>query len=188
MPRARPCWLSPRGIPVHIDATNLQILDHLQRDARMSIADLARVVNRAESTVRERVAALETSGVIQGYQARIDHASVGRGAHGVLYASCDLRRLPDIVRRLATVPQVVRVLHTTGRHPLVIEVVAEDLPALERLLETRIAEIGFDDLNLSVVVNEHLPWRPLRLSGAVPTTSRPTRPLMHHEELTVQLV
>lgn len=171
---------------MHIDATNLQILDLLQKDARMSIADLARLVNRAESTVRERVTALESAGVINGYHAHVDADRVGRHAHAILYASCDLSRLPEVVRRLEAIPQVVRVLHTTGKHPLIIEVVAEDLAALERLLETRIAGLGLDHVEVSIIVRQHLAWRPLRLSPTVvPLIGRRHREVIAEGDLTL---
>ena len=49
-----------------------KILPHLRKNARASIADLAKAANLSEAEVTERIAKLEASGVILGYQAIVD--------------------------------------------------------------------------------------------------------------------
>jgi Lrp/AsnC family leucine-responsive transcriptional regulator len=61
-----------------LDATDLQILDLLERDAHQSNASLAAAVGLTASTVHERVKKLEKRGVITGYVALLDPVAVGR--------------------------------------------------------------------------------------------------------------
>jgi Lrp/AsnC family leucine-responsive transcriptional regulator len=57
-----------------LDATLLRLLT---RDARMSIADLARAVGMSSPSVSERVKRLEEAGIIKGYEAVIDPKALG---------------------------------------------------------------------------------------------------------------
>ena len=55
-----------------LDATDRGILEHLQRDGRLSVADLARAVNLSASATADRVRRLTDAGVITGYTATVD--------------------------------------------------------------------------------------------------------------------
>src|SRR2546428_11161266 len=55
-----------------LDAIDLKILDALQRDGRLPNVALAKIVGLSPTPCAERVRALEASGVIGGYCARLD--------------------------------------------------------------------------------------------------------------------
>src|SRR6266542_2051950 len=55
-----------------VAATDAAILQALAKDARVTMADLARAVRLSPPSVTERVRRLEEAGVIQGYSAVID--------------------------------------------------------------------------------------------------------------------
>lgn len=149
-----------------LDPTNLRLLALLQDDARASVTDLARAVGRAESTVRERLAALERDGVLLGYRALVDPAKLGFQNRAVVRAGCDRRRMAEVARRLQAVPQVVRVDLLSGPRPLLIEVVAESLPRLERVVEERIAPLELDGLEVDLVLRPLLDGRPAPVQAA----------------------
>jgi len=57
-----------------LDGTDWRIIAELQRDGRLSYNQLGRRVNLSAPAAAERARRLEESGVITGYQARIDPA------------------------------------------------------------------------------------------------------------------
>lgn len=156
-----------------LDRTNEKILEVLTRDARISYADLARAVGRAESTVRERVGALERRGVIKGYQAVVDPTEVGLMARGVVRGSVDLRLLKELERDLHSIPQVRRAVLSTGAHPLMVEVAARDMRDFENILEQRLAPLELEHVETDLFVREIVPERPVFMSsGSAPVVSR----------------
>jgi DNA-binding Lrp family transcriptional regulator len=159
---------------VQLDATNLRLLELLQEDARRTIIDLARSVDRAESTVRERIAALEREGLLQGYRALVDPEKVGFRVRAVVRAGCDRRNLADVAKRIAAIPQVVRADLTSGAKPVVIEVMAENLARLEQVLEERIAPLELQDPEVEVVLRPMLPPRPLALRASPAAAAAPS--------------
>lgn len=156
---------------VRLDRTNLRLLEQLQQDARTSFAELARNVNRAESTVRERIAALERDGILKGYSANLDPNKVGFRAQASIRADCDLSRVSNVRDRLAAIPQVVRARLMTGPKPLRIELVAEDLAQIEQVVENHIAPLGLEGLEVSLEVRALVGPRPLpvRASLGIPS-------------------
>ncbi len=61
-----------------LDATDRKILTLLQRDGRMSNADLAETINLSPSACLRRVKRLEDDGFIDGYVMLLNQASVGK--------------------------------------------------------------------------------------------------------------
>lgn len=61
-----------------LDRIDRKILDHLQRDGRMSITELAQQVGLSTSPCAERVRRLERDGVITGYHARLSPEALGK--------------------------------------------------------------------------------------------------------------
>jgi DNA-binding Lrp family transcriptional regulator len=151
---------------VQLDSTNLRLLEMLQSDARTSIIDLARSVERAESTVRERIASMERDGVLKGYKALVDPEKLGFRARALIRADCDRRRLPDVTRRLAAVPHVVSVTLSTGAKPLLVELLAESPARLEHILEERIAPLELDGVEVELVLRSLV--EPRALPAAIP--------------------
>ena len=62
-----------------IDAIDERILGLLQRNGRISNAEISRQVEMAPSAVLERIRKLEERGVIKGYLARLSPQAVGKG-------------------------------------------------------------------------------------------------------------
>ena len=56
-----------------IDEIDKKILNLLQKNARISNAEIARQINMAPSGVLERIRKLEKKGVILGYETRLNH-------------------------------------------------------------------------------------------------------------------
>lgn len=139
---------------MELDRTNLRMLELLQQDGRMSITDLAATVNRAESTVRERLVSLERHGIIRGFHADVDMRRIGYTTHAFLQADCKLGSVSELAKRLESVPNITRATLTTGPKPLVMEVWAQNLTQLEQILEKRIAPLELERIESRLVVQQ----------------------------------
>ncbi|MEW6583512.1 MAG: Lrp/AsnC family transcriptional regulator [Actinomycetota bacterium] len=133
-----------------MDAIDLKIIQELTRNGRMSFAALGRRVNLSTPAVHYRVKALERSGVIRGYQARIDPDAVGLGLSAMV-AVDTLHRLDAVVETLEGFPEVETCWSAAGTTDLLLRVRVPDAPALERLL-VRIREIDGVDRTRSTVL------------------------------------
>ncbi|MBI2078594.1 MAG: Lrp/AsnC family transcriptional regulator [Euryarchaeota archaeon] len=157
-----------------LDHTNIRLIELLQQDARMTFSNLARILNRAESTVRERIMMLEQRGVIRGYRANVDQAKLGFPIRAMVQAECDLSAIPAVTQRLKSIPNIIRASVMTGANPVSIEIVAEDLAKLEQLIEKQLATVGLKSISVRLVLQTLVDDRPGPLETANPVLA-PTR-------------
>ena len=120
-----------------IDAIDKEILTIIQRDARISNAEIARQIDLAPSAVLERLRKLEERGVIQGYSTRIDPRQVGLGLTvfvSVRTSECG----GGVDEALSAIPEVLEVHDVAGEDCYLIKVRTKDTEALGNLLRERI--------------------------------------------------
>ena len=126
-----------------IDETDLKILTILQQNARTSNAEIARQVEMAPSAVLERIRRLESRGVIQGYETRINPEALGLGLVAFIFvASSDMSEEMKTAEQLANIPEVQEVHHIAGEDCFVLKVRVPDAKSLGRLLRQRIGALS----------------------------------------------
>jgi Lrp/AsnC family leucine-responsive transcriptional regulator len=101
----------------------------LQRQGRLSNADLAEAVHLSQSACHRRVARLEAAGIIAGYVALVNPRAVGRKT--VVFVEITLSGQADEVlsafeAAVARVPEVLECHLMAGTADYLLKVVAED--------------------------------------------------------------
>ena len=132
---------------ISLDAIDRRILDRLQKDGRVSNADLAEQVGLSSSPCWRRVKALEEAGVIKGYAAQVDAKSVGLSVNVFMSVSLSTqveKALQAFERAAAARPEVMECYLMTGDSDYLLRIVVPDLEAYERFVMdfTKIAGIA----------------------------------------------
>lgn len=139
-----------------LDSTDRLILAELQRDGRMSLADLARTINLGATATTDRVRRLEADGVITGYHARVDLSLVGLPVRAIIRLVYDAKRHEPLHSLLAERLEILECQRITGEDCYYLKVAAEDTAHLEALVD----ELGgFGHTTTSVIYSETLPFR-----------------------------
>jgi Lrp/AsnC family leucine-responsive transcriptional regulator len=124
------------------DQADLYILDALQKDARISNAELARQVGMAPSAVLERVRKLEERGVVLGYEARLNAKAFGLGLVAFIFVRTDDGLGADrTAHALSAIPQVQEIHHVAGEDCFLVKVRVADTEALGQLLRESFGSI-----------------------------------------------
>jgi Lrp/AsnC family leucine-responsive transcriptional regulator len=122
-----------------LDATDLRILELLQKDARIANAAIARDVDLAPSAVFQRIRKLENAGVIQGYHAHLDPAGLDHGLLAfVAVQTGEGARARETAELLSAIPQVLEVHRVVGQDCFFLKIRVRDTGALGRLLDEEI--------------------------------------------------
>lgn len=127
--------------PKALDKRDIDILEALQRDGRMSLSALGRDIGLSQPAVSERVARLEADGIISGYRAEIDLNRVNLKLNAVIRLSTTHEHIQSCLKRFADMPNVIAVKRVTGEDCFVLDVVFSDPSELETLVD-RIAKFG----------------------------------------------
>ena len=143
---------------VLIDATNRRLLAELQRDARMSLAELGRRVGLSSPAVTERLRRLEQEGVITGYRAEVDPRRLGYGLGVIIRSRPAPRMLAQVAELARQTPEVVECHRVTGDDCFVMTAFVRDVVHLEEVID-RFAACG--QTTTSVMQSSPVPRRPL---------------------------
>ena len=124
---------------VLLDDVGKAIVEQLQQDGRRSYATIARAVGLSEAAVRQRVARLQETGVIQ-VVAVTDPLQLGfrRQAMVGVRADGDIVAVADA---LAEMPEIDYVVITAGSFDVLVEAVCEDDDHLLELVGRRIRAV-----------------------------------------------
>ena len=122
-----------------LDAINKQIIEHLQRDGRMSYATLAKAIGLSEAAVRQRVQRLLDTGIMQ-IVAVTDPLMLGFARQAMVGVKVigDLRAA---AAEIAAIPAVDYVVICAGGYDLLVELVSTDDEHLLDLLNEKIRTI-----------------------------------------------
>lgn len=115
-----------------LDDINRRILQELERDGRITNADLAAKIGLSPSACLRRVQELEREGVIEGYRAVVNRGALGLGF--TAYVTVGLsehhkRNQRNFEKAMAAAPQVRECHNVTGAIEYVLRVEVEDLAA-----------------------------------------------------------
>lgn len=122
---------------VKLDDIDLQLLELLQIDGRITLSELGRRVRLSPAAVGERVRRLEGNGAITGYRAVVSLASLG-------YRIMAFVRVDPIAgftlraprpRKLLARPEFLEAHHVVGEDCWFLKVAVRDTAHLEELLE-----------------------------------------------------
>jgi Lrp/AsnC family leucine-responsive transcriptional regulator len=127
-----------------LDDLDRKILQHLQRDGRMSLADLAEKVGLSPSPCLRRVRMLERDGVIARYVAVLDQRAVGLPVSVFVSIKLDSQRqeaLDRFAKAIERWPEVLECYLMTGPRDYWLRVVVPDLAAYERFLKQKLTRV-----------------------------------------------
>lgn len=145
------------SISVKLDERDRELLRHLQEDARITNAELARRVDLSPPGLQKRLRKLEEAGVIEGYATLLNREAVGYDM--LCFVQVTLQRHePEAVRRfrklVQEMPEVLECYHLTGEYDYLLKVVVRNRKHLEVfLMETLTPIPGMDKIRTSLVLS-----------------------------------
>jgi Lrp/AsnC family transcriptional regulator, leucine-responsive regulatory protein len=127
-----------------IDEIDRKIIAALQEDGRMTIQQLADRVGLSASPCARRVRLLEEAGIISGYVAVVDQASVGLAISVFVSIKLERQREEELDRFSQAVtrwPEVLDCYLMTGQRDYLLRVVVPDLESYQRFLKDKLTRL-----------------------------------------------
>jgi len=143
---------------VELDRTDLKILDALQKNARLTNAELAEQVGLSLSPCWRRLKRLEEAGVIEGYRAVLNRKVLGLGV--TAFVRIDIERHTPVFERkfeeaIAELPEVISCHVISGEGAFLLVVVCDSLETYSNFaLNTLMALPGVKDTQTSFSLKE----------------------------------
>ncbi len=150
----------------NLDKFDLAILGELQRDARLTNAELAQRVGLSAAPCWRRVRALEQSGFILGYRAELDRRKIGLGVLAFVRLDADRNTggvtlaMEEAIRQI---PEVVSCHYISGTGTFELQVVARDLDSFSQFARDVLLHLpNVKDMHTSFSLGE------VKAGGALP--------------------
>lgn len=146
-------------MPSVLDKFDLRMLDILQREGRISNAELAERLALSPSACLRRLRALETAGLIRGYQANLDAEALGYSIEAYVSVNLQLTQRLDPRERFHELvrawPEVVSAAIVTGETQYVLHVRARDMKHYSAfVLERLYREAKALDIRSSIILSK----------------------------------
>ena len=131
-----------------LDPIDLKILDAIQRDGRITKLALADKVGLSPTPCWMRLRKLEKAGIVSGYHARVAMRIVAPVATVLMEVTLASHRQADFdrfERAIRDIPEIVACWAVGGGVDYVVKVMARDIDAYQRLVDSLLErEIGID--------------------------------------------
>lgn len=155
---------------MQLDRYDLQILQVLQQDGRISNQELADRIGLSPSPCLRRVRTLEEAGLITAYRAHLDARKLGLSLVALIHISMDQHtpeRFSNFEAAIGDIPEVLECLLITGQDAdYQLKVVVKDMDAYQELLLNRITRIsGVTGVHSSFVLRRVIDKTALPLPG-----------------------
>ena len=138
-----------------MDNKDLEILRILQRDASLSMNELAERCALSKTAVWRRVRDLEKKGVIQSRVTLLDQESLGFGLSIIAFVRTNQHSdtwFSKFERAVASIPEILEFHRTSGDIDYLLRVVAHDMRHYDEIYKRLIREVDFADISSTFVM------------------------------------
>lgn len=150
-----------------LDQLGWKILTELQRDARVSFAELGRRVGLSTPAVAQRVRRMEDEGIIRAYRAELSPLAVGLPISAFIRMSVVGNVLVQLTKRVQSMPEIVECHRGTGEDSFILKVNVVSVEHLKDVID-RLTPYGTTSTSLvltsiiekNLLGPENLIWPP----------------------------
>ena len=118
------------------DEIDLQIINLLQEDSRLSFNRIANKLGISVGTAYNRVKSLEERGVLKGYTAVVDPVKLGFSLTAVILIQAEGKHLLDVENEIAKMSNVISVYDITGDFDVAVVARFRDRSSLNAFIKS----------------------------------------------------
>ncbi|GIX00065.1 MAG: AsnC family transcriptional regulator [Pirellulaceae bacterium] len=129
---------------IALDESDIVILEELQKDCRQTVAQIAVKAKLSTSACHRRIKALEESGLITGYVARLSSKRLGYSIEFFVELSLATQAegaFEEFEREVLKIPEVLECYLVGGQYDYLLRVIALDAEDYERILRQSISRL-----------------------------------------------
>ena len=124
------------GLIEKIDDVDLQIINLLQEDSRLSFNKIAGKLGISVGTAYNRVKSLEDRGILKGYTVIVDPVKLGYGLTAIILIQAEGKHLLDVESEVAKISNVISVYDITGDFDIAVVARFKDRVGLNAFIKS----------------------------------------------------
>lgn len=140
--------------PYTPDDKDQAILQLLRDNARLTYSQLGEAVGLSRTAVKNRVGALERTGIIRGYRAVVDATAPKGYVTFIINVETRPESFDEVRDRFAAAPETILLLQTSGNCHLTALCAAGDVPAMRTFVNGMYRQLpGIASINAHAVLD-----------------------------------
>ena len=143
---------------VALDDLDKKILAIVQRDGRITNAELAQQIHLSPPAAHARLKRLQERGLIRSFVALLDRELLGYDLMALIHvtlAQHQRERVQEFRAAIQAMPQVLECFHVTGEYDYLLKVVVKNRKELEQfLVETLTPAPGVGRIHTNIVFSQ----------------------------------
>lgn len=143
---------------MNYDDIDLKLLALIQKEGRISNAELARRLNLSPPAAHARMRKLEEAGVIKQYVALLDRDKIGFDLLCFVHIRMhvhEINSLDSFQRHVEKLPQVLECHHITGQYDFILKVAVRNRKDLQEFMRARLIPLrGVAQITTSILLEE----------------------------------
>ena len=152
-----------------MDICGRKLLDELQANARLSLAELSRRIGLSPTATAERLKQMEEIGILRGFTVEIDREALGLDVMAFIRMSCPGQHYHRFIEYVQTLEEVRECHHLTGGDDFLLKVTTTSMADLEALIE---ALLPYGTPVTSLVLSTPVERRRFAVTGRLTTVTR----------------
>jgi Lrp/AsnC family leucine-responsive transcriptional regulator len=152
-----------------LDSYGRKLLDELQANARLSLAELGRRIGLSPTATAERLKQMEEVGILHGYTVEIDREALGLEVIAFIRMSCGGQNYRRLLEYVQTLEEVRECHHLTGDDDFLMKITTTSMAELEALIE---ALLPYGNPVTSLVLSSPVERRKYAVTGKLTTVQR----------------
>ncbi len=149
-----------------LDLYGRKLLDELQANARLSVAELGRRIGLSSTATAERLKQMEETGILRGYTVEIDREALGLEVMAFIRMSCGGQNYHRLLDYIQSLEEVRECHHLTGGDDFLLKVTTTGMAHLEALIE---ALLPYGTPITSLVLSSPVEHRHYAVTGKLTT-------------------
>ena len=142
---------------ISIDSTDRKILYYLQKDASLTIKEVAARVNLSPTPCWKRIQRLEDMGIIRARVALLDPEKVGASVTVFIAIKTDQHNTAwseKFAFEMSSIPEIMEIYRMSGEVDYLLRVVVPDIAAFDALYKKIIDRIALSNVTSSFAIEQ----------------------------------
>lgn len=126
------------------DEKDLSILRILQKDAKLSIRDIAVRINLSPTPTHERIKRLEKLGIIKGYTTVVDRKKINKGMVVICMVALNVHNKKTagvFIEQVGRLKEVVEFYNISGEFDFMLKILAANMDDFHEFFVNKLSEI-----------------------------------------------
>jgi Lrp/AsnC family leucine-responsive transcriptional regulator len=131
-------------LPPGLDKKDIEILKLLQKNAKLTVREIALKIHLSTTPTHERIKRLEKDGVIKNYGAFIDHRKVNKGIMVLCQVSLkdhDKKTAQVFLQAVQSFPEVLECYNISGDFDFMLKIVSDSMDSFHRFFINSLSDV-----------------------------------------------